>query len=193
VVTNIGERQAERLIEWHREKAGTIEGVPDVWKHELGAGVMPSQYFGANAAWLRLAAIRAQRAAGAAEAVAVVDLQHTGTAGASCATARAAFGDGSGAAGRMAGSSPEAPPPSRKRIAPFLIDGLADPFPASSGRRCACVPAFRRLRPEETTHLGHRHVTAAELPAFLRPRSRTQAPNRQAVTATDGLGVLSST
>ena len=57
VVTNIGEWQAGRLIEWHREKAGTIEGVPDVWKHELGAGVMPSQYFGANAAWLRLAAI----------------------------------------------------------------------------------------------------------------------------------------
>ena len=33
------------------------EGVHDVLKNELGAGVMPSKYFGANAAWLRLAAI----------------------------------------------------------------------------------------------------------------------------------------
>ena len=57
VVTNIGEWKAGRLIEWHREKAGTIEGVHDVLKNELGAGVMPSKYFGANAAWLRMAAI----------------------------------------------------------------------------------------------------------------------------------------
>ena len=57
VVTKIGEWKAGRLIEWHREKAGTIEGVHDVLKNELGAGVMPSKYFGANAAWLRMAAI----------------------------------------------------------------------------------------------------------------------------------------
>ena len=46
--------KAPRLIEWHREKAGTIEGVHDVLKNELGAGVMPCKYFGADAAWLRL-------------------------------------------------------------------------------------------------------------------------------------------
>jgi hypothetical protein len=57
VLTNIREWKAGRLIEWHREKAGTIEGVHDVLKNELAAGVMPSKYFGANAAWLRLAAI----------------------------------------------------------------------------------------------------------------------------------------
>jgi hypothetical protein len=57
VVSNIREWKAGRLIEWHREKAGTIEGVHDVLKNELGAGVMPSKYFGANAAWLRMAAI----------------------------------------------------------------------------------------------------------------------------------------
>jgi hypothetical protein len=57
VVTNMGEWKAGRLIEWHREKAGTIEGVHDVLKNELGAGVMPSKYFGANAAWLRMAVI----------------------------------------------------------------------------------------------------------------------------------------
>ncbi len=46
-----------RLIQWHREKAGTIQAVHDVLKNELSAGVMPSKYFGANAAWLRLAVI----------------------------------------------------------------------------------------------------------------------------------------
>ena len=57
VVTNIREWKAGRLIEWHREKAGTIEGVHDVLKNELAAGVMPSKYFGTNAAWLRMAVI----------------------------------------------------------------------------------------------------------------------------------------
>jgi hypothetical protein len=57
VVTNIREWKAGRLIQWHREKAGTIEGVHDVLKNELAAGVMPSKYFGANAAWLRMAVI----------------------------------------------------------------------------------------------------------------------------------------
>jgi len=57
VVSNIREWKAGRLIEWHREKAGTIEGVHDVLKNELGAGVMPSKYFGANAAWMRMAVI----------------------------------------------------------------------------------------------------------------------------------------
>lgn len=57
VVTNIREWKASRLIEWHREKAGTVEAVHDVLKNELAAGVMPSKYFGTNAAWLRLAVI----------------------------------------------------------------------------------------------------------------------------------------
>ena len=57
VVTNIGDWTAERLIQWHREKAGTIEAVHDVVKNELAGGVLPSKYFGANAAWLRLAVI----------------------------------------------------------------------------------------------------------------------------------------
>ena len=57
LVTNIGEWKARRLIEWHREKAGSIEAVHPVLKNELAAGVMPSKYFGTNAAWLRLAVI----------------------------------------------------------------------------------------------------------------------------------------
>jgi hypothetical protein len=42
------------LITWHRGKAGTIEPVHRVLKDELGAGVMPCQLFGANAAWFRI-------------------------------------------------------------------------------------------------------------------------------------------
>ncbi|MHB1858270.1 MAG: hypothetical protein ACYCPM_12655, partial [Acidobacteriaceae bacterium] len=57
VLSNLCEWNAEQLIQWHREKAGTIEAVHDVLKNELAGGVMPSKYFGANAAWLRLAAI----------------------------------------------------------------------------------------------------------------------------------------
>jgi hypothetical protein len=57
VLSNRWELKAARLIGWHREKAGTVELVHDVIKNELGGGVLPSKYFGANAAWLRLAAI----------------------------------------------------------------------------------------------------------------------------------------
>ncbi|MGK5085892.1 IS1380 family transposase [Bdellovibrionota bacterium FG-1] len=57
VVSNRLEMTASALIEWHRGKAGTIEHVHRVMKDELGAGVMPSQHFGANAAWFRLNAI----------------------------------------------------------------------------------------------------------------------------------------
>jgi hypothetical protein len=57
IVTNLWDWTAARVIQWHREKAGTVEGVHDVIKNELGGGVLPSKYFGANAAWLRLAVI----------------------------------------------------------------------------------------------------------------------------------------
>jgi len=54
VVTNDWEEDGQRLLEWHRGKAGTIEQVHRVLKDELAAGVYPSGRFGANAAWLRL-------------------------------------------------------------------------------------------------------------------------------------------
>ena len=57
VLSNIWDWEPVQLIAWHREKAGTIERVHDVLKNELAAGVLPSKYFGANAAWLRLAVI----------------------------------------------------------------------------------------------------------------------------------------
>jgi Transposase DDE domain group 1 len=57
VLSNLWDWKPVKLIEWHREKAGTIERVHDVLKNDLAAGVLPSKYFGANAAWLRLAVI----------------------------------------------------------------------------------------------------------------------------------------
>lgn len=45
------------VIEWHRQKAGTIEHVHDEIKNGLGGGRMPSAKFGANAAWFRIACI----------------------------------------------------------------------------------------------------------------------------------------
>jgi hypothetical protein len=57
VWSNRWELKPARLIEWHRAKAGTLELVHDVIKNDLGGGVLPSKYFGAHAAWLRLAVI----------------------------------------------------------------------------------------------------------------------------------------
>src|SRR5262245_41809305 len=57
VVTNIFEWKMQRLIQWHREKAGTIEHINDIIKNELAGGVLPCGRFGANAAWLRMAVI----------------------------------------------------------------------------------------------------------------------------------------
>ena len=57
IVTNIWEWSPTKLINWHREKAGTIEAIHNVIKNELAGGVMPCGRFGANAAWLRLAVI----------------------------------------------------------------------------------------------------------------------------------------
>ena len=54
VVTNDWARDGADLIQWHRQKAGTIEHAHDVYKNELGAGVFPCGRFGANAGWLRL-------------------------------------------------------------------------------------------------------------------------------------------
>ena len=51
------ELAATALVNWHWEKAGTIEHGHRCMKDELGAGVLPSQRFGANAAWFRINAI----------------------------------------------------------------------------------------------------------------------------------------
>lgn len=45
---------APELMRWHWQKAGTIEHVHRSMKDELGAGGLPCQRFGANAAWFRI-------------------------------------------------------------------------------------------------------------------------------------------
>ncbi len=42
------------LIRWQRGKAGTVEHTHHVLTNELAAEALPSQKFGANAAWFRL-------------------------------------------------------------------------------------------------------------------------------------------
>ena len=44
----------DRLLQWHREKAGTVEHVHDEVKNALGGGHMPCQHFNVNAAWFKL-------------------------------------------------------------------------------------------------------------------------------------------
>ena len=56
VVTNL-DWAGDRLLQWHREKAGTIEHVHDEVKNALAGGHMPSQHFNANAAWFKLSLI----------------------------------------------------------------------------------------------------------------------------------------
>ena len=53
VVSNLDWR-GDRLLDWHREKAGTIEHVHDAVKNHLAGGHVPSQKFGADAAWFKL-------------------------------------------------------------------------------------------------------------------------------------------
>ena len=54
VISNRRER-GDRLLVWHREKAGTVEHTHEEVKNGLGGGRLPSGKFGANAAWFRLA------------------------------------------------------------------------------------------------------------------------------------------
>lgn len=54
VITNL-DWDGDKLLNWHREKAGTIEHVHDEVKNALAGGHMPSQHFAANAAWFKMA------------------------------------------------------------------------------------------------------------------------------------------
>lgn len=54
VITNDQERQGGHLLDWHREKAGTVEHTHDEVKNGLGGGHVPSQRFGVNAAWFKI-------------------------------------------------------------------------------------------------------------------------------------------
>ena len=43
-----------RLLDWHREKAGTVEHTHDEVNNELGGGHVPSQRFGVDSAWFKI-------------------------------------------------------------------------------------------------------------------------------------------
>lgn len=57
VRTNLWDWKPQRLLQWHREKAGSIEAAHAVLKNELAGGVLPCARFGANAAWFRFAVL----------------------------------------------------------------------------------------------------------------------------------------
>ena len=54
VLTNDLKTDGGHLLDWHREKAGTVEHTHDEVKNGLGGGHVPSQRFGVNSAWFKL-------------------------------------------------------------------------------------------------------------------------------------------
>lgn len=59
IVTNYlwDEREGDELIRWHHKRGGNSEKAHSVLKSDLGAGQMPTDRFGANAAWWQIALI----------------------------------------------------------------------------------------------------------------------------------------
>ena len=54
VLTNEKRWDGGRLLDWHREKAGTVEHTHDEVKNGLAGGHVPSQRFGVNSAWFKI-------------------------------------------------------------------------------------------------------------------------------------------
>jgi hypothetical protein len=54
VVSNMWSWDGERLLQWQRERCGTVEKVIDVLKNDLATGSVPCKRFFADAAWFRL-------------------------------------------------------------------------------------------------------------------------------------------
>jgi hypothetical protein len=75
VVSNVWDWDTKRLLEWHREKAGTIEAIHDVLKNELAAVGRAHPQCDHCAQTDGAAGILSDRAA---QTTAVFDLQHPG-------------------------------------------------------------------------------------------------------------------
>jgi hypothetical protein len=144
VLSNLWEWKAARLIEWHREKAGTIELVHDVIKNELGGGVLAVEILRSQRRLATLGGHRSQRADGAeapgfaggavdgaSEAIALPLLPYAGTAGASCPPTPAA----GGRRGRADCRLPRGP-------AVAAPADLNPPAPKCSSYRRICRPLF---------------------------------------------------
>lgn len=54
VITNLKE-EGDKVLVWHREKAGTVEHTHDEVKNALAGKHMPSQHFAVNAMWFKIA------------------------------------------------------------------------------------------------------------------------------------------
>jgi len=54
LLTNEKQLDGGRLLDWHREKAGTVEHTHDEVKNGLAGGHVPSQRFGVNSAWFKI-------------------------------------------------------------------------------------------------------------------------------------------
>jgi len=54
VVTNRWDDPAVQVLNWQRQRCGSVERVHDLLKNDMGARGFPSDRFGANAAWYRL-------------------------------------------------------------------------------------------------------------------------------------------
>jgi len=112
VASNQWEWDAVRLLEWQREKAGTIEALHDVLKNELAAGLMPCGRLGANAAaaggdesqradGAEAAGPAGEVAAGATQTSALPDLLFARQTGHACAADVAPREAAEGATGRV--------------------------------------------------------------------------------------------
>ena len=53
VVTNRWGMEGNELLNWQRQRCGTVEWAHDLLKNDFGARVFPCGKFGANAAWYR--------------------------------------------------------------------------------------------------------------------------------------------
>ena len=58
IISNIGEEwSSEQIVEWYSARCGGGEAIHSILKSDLAAGQLPSNKFGANAAWWKVAVL----------------------------------------------------------------------------------------------------------------------------------------
>ena len=156
VLSNRWELKPARLIEWHREKAGTIEFVHDVIKNDLGGRRAALEILRSQRRLAALGGDRAQRAPGAEaagpargtadgapQAFALPALQYAGAAGSPCPKTDPARGRrGQVDGGLWAGPAVAA------------RDHLNLPAPKCRRYQRICTPPFLKLPPRVSSSLA---------------------------------------